>query len=142
MAFLGSFIAFSGDWDRGCALTKRAMQLNPHHPGWYWITYWGNSYRQKDYRAALDAALKINMPKHFPNHAMLAATYAKLGEREAAKKALREVLALKPDFAMVARDEIEKVTSGELAEDYIDGLRKAGLDVPPVAHAEQPEPET
>jgi serine/threonine-protein kinase len=106
------------------------MQLNPHHPGWYWIVYWANSYRQKDYRAALDAALKINMPKHLPNHAMLAATYAKLGEREAAKKALREVLALQPDFAMVARDGIEKVTSGELAEDYIDGLRKAGLEIP------------
>ena len=24
-------IAFTGDWDRGCALIRRAMELNPHH---------------------------------------------------------------------------------------------------------------
>ncbi len=25
-------IAFTGDWERGCALIRRGMELNPHHP--------------------------------------------------------------------------------------------------------------
>jgi serine/threonine protein kinase len=25
---------YAGDWDKGVELTKAAMRLNPHHPGW------------------------------------------------------------------------------------------------------------
>jgi hypothetical protein len=32
---MGSLIAYSGDWDHGCDIVQRAMQLNPN-PGWYW----------------------------------------------------------------------------------------------------------
>ena len=35
-AYVGQTLAYSGDWDRGCALIARATTLNPHHPGWYW----------------------------------------------------------------------------------------------------------
>ena len=34
LAYLGLVIAYSGDWERGCALAERARGLNPHHPGW------------------------------------------------------------------------------------------------------------
>ena len=34
-----SLITFAGDWDRGCALIERAMELNPHHPGWYRLMF-------------------------------------------------------------------------------------------------------
>ena len=33
--YVGQTLAYSGEWDRGCALITRAIQLNPHHPGWY-----------------------------------------------------------------------------------------------------------
>ncbi len=36
-AYLGFQIAYSGDWERGCALAVRFTQLNPNHPGWYWF---------------------------------------------------------------------------------------------------------
>jgi len=35
MAHLGLLFCFSGDWERGLRLTKRAINLCPHHPGWY-----------------------------------------------------------------------------------------------------------
>jgi len=38
-AFLGLQLAFSGDWEAGCALAERATQLNPNHPGWYWLPW-------------------------------------------------------------------------------------------------------
>ncbi|HXI02827.1 MAG TPA: protein kinase, partial [Candidatus Saccharimonadales bacterium] len=131
IAFMGILMSYAGDWDEGCALSERAMQLNPHHPGWYRFGLFNNAYRKGDYRDAVDIALKFNMPSYYYTHLALAAAYGQLGEMEAAGGALRELLALKPDAASVVREEFERWTGeGELLDAYIDGLRKAGLDVP------------
>jgi tetratricopeptide (TPR) repeat protein len=130
MAFLGHLMAASGDWEKGTALVEAAIQLNPNHPGWYRITAFSNAYRKGEYREALEAALKINMPGYFHNHAGLAATYAQLGQSEQAQKALKDLLALRPNFAAEARSEYGKWYTEEMVEKLIDGLRKAGLVVP------------
>jgi TolB-like protein/Tfp pilus assembly protein PilF len=131
-AFMGILMAYAGDWEHGCALAERAMELNPHHPGWYRFSILFNAYRKKDYRTALDVALKINMPSYFYTHASIAAAYGQLGERKAAQGALRELLAQKPDFAAIAREEWAKwVGPGEFLEHVLEGLRKAGLEIPP-----------
>src|SRR5678816_118042 len=57
MAFLGSFIAYSGDWERGCALAEKGMDLNPNHPGWFRFTSYFKEFAKQDYRAALDLSL-------------------------------------------------------------------------------------
>ena len=130
-AYLGTLMLHEGDWERGCALVERARQLNPNHPGWYWFAAFWDAYRKQDYRAALEVALRINMPGDFYVPAVIAAAYAQLGELDAARPALRQLLAMKPDFAATAREEIEKwFGPGELVEHFLDGLRKAGLDVP------------
>ena len=129
IAFMGMLTSYVGDWERGCALVERAMQLNPKHPGWYWFPAFWNAYRKRDYRGALNAALKINMPDFFWTNVVTAAAYGQLGERGAAGKALRELLALKPDFAVIAREETGKWFDPELVEHLMDGLRKAGLPV-------------
>jgi TolB-like protein/Tfp pilus assembly protein PilF len=130
-AFMGILMAYAGDWEHGLALAERAMDLNPHYPGWYRLGSFFGVYRKKDYRAALEIALKLNMPSYYYTHAAIAAAYGQLGEREAAQGALRELLSLKPDFAAVARDDYAKwFGPGEHVEHVLDGLRKAGLDVP------------
>jgi TolB-like protein/Tfp pilus assembly protein PilF len=129
-AFMGILMAYAGDWDHGCALAERAMELNPYHPGWYRFSICLNKYRKRDYGGALDVALKINMPTYFFTHATLAGIYGQLGEKEKAKKALRELLAQKPDFAETAREDWGKwFGRGELVEQLVEGLEKAGLDV-------------
>ena len=130
-AYLGLLIAYAGDWERGCALAERARQLNPNHPGWYWFLAFDDAYRKRDYRGALEVALKINMPGNFYASAAIAAAYGQLGEREAARPALQQLLAMRPAFAAAAREEYGKwYGPGELLEHFLDGLRKAGLDVP------------
>ena len=62
---------------------------------------------------------------------VLAATCGQLGELEAARKALRALLALSPDFAVVAREELGKWWAPELVEHLLEGLRKAGLEIAP-----------
>jgi hypothetical protein len=53
-----------------------------------------------------------------------------MGQRDAASKALRELLKLRPDFAATVRKYLHKWWDVEFAELVIDGLRKAGLEVP------------
>jgi TolB-like protein/Tfp pilus assembly protein PilF len=130
MEYLGHLLAFAGDWERGCELAERARQLNLHHPPWYWSLPLLDAYRRGDYLGARAFVSKALMPGQHFSYALFAAVYGQLGEREAAGNALRELLALKSDFAGIARDQFAKWYPPELVEQLIDGLRKAGLDVP------------
>jgi serine/threonine protein kinase/tetratricopeptide (TPR) repeat protein len=139
-AYLGFLIAYAGEWERGCALAERARQLNPHHPGWYWFPAFFDAYRKSDYRGALDFALKVNMPGFWRTDLALAAAYGQLGEREAARNAVRDLLAVRPDFPAVAREELGKWWDPQLIEHLIDGLRKAGLEVAAGKEASRGQP--
>jgi serine/threonine protein kinase len=129
MAYLGSLIAYSGDWERGCAMAKQARELNPHHPSWYWFSDCFNAYRQGAYRAALDLARKIQMPGFWRMNLALAVSHGQLGERDAAAEALRELLAAKPEFSSRAREELSKWWNADFVERLMDGLHKAGLEI-------------
>ena len=129
-AFMGMLIAYSGDWERGCALSDKGCQLNPNHPGWYCYPAWHDSYRKKDYRKALDLAFQLNAPQNYYTHAVLAMCYAQLGRMEEARKALRDMLSLKPNYAEVARELHGRWIQPDLVEQLMDGLRKAGLEIP------------
>ncbi|HXV65342.1 MAG TPA: protein kinase [Vicinamibacteria bacterium] len=128
--YLAHLLAFAGDWERGSELDKRARLLNPHHPAWYWAVPLLDAYRKGDYQGARAVAPKALMPGQYYSHALFAAVYGQLGEREAASGHVREVLALRPDFAEIARDQFGKWYLPELVEHLIDGLRKAGLQIP------------
>jgi TolB-like protein len=129
-AILGNMIAYAGDWEYGLGVTERAMQLNPHHAGWYHYVAFCDAYRRRDYRGALASALKVNMPAYHWPYVYLAAVYGQLGEQQRARAALREVHALLPNFGAMAREEFGKWLDAELTEHLLDGLRKAGLSIP------------
>jgi adenylate cyclase len=130
MAFVGELLTYTGDSERGLELAGRAKQLNPHHPGWYWYADFYDAHSRRDYRGAIGFLLKANLPGHWGFQAGLAACHARLGELDAARKALRELTRLRPEFASIARGEFAKWWAPEYVEHFIDGLRKAGLDVP------------
>ena len=129
IAFLGELLTYAGDWERGMALAGRAKQLNPNYPGWYWYADFYAAYRQGDYRSALSVALKVNLPGQWFSHAATAAAFGSLGERDAAAKAVRDLLRVRPDFAATVRSDIEKWWEPEYIESMIDGWRKAGLEI-------------
>ena len=129
-AYLGLLIAAAGEWDRGCQLVESAMQLNPNCPGYFYFARCCNAYRQGRYAEVLEGAARVNMPGYYHTHALIAAALGQLGRQEDARKALQDLLALRPDFAATARQEYAKWYSSELIEQLIDGLRKAGLEIP------------
>jgi serine/threonine-protein kinase len=97
----------------------------------YNYTAWHDAYRRRDYRRALELALKLDTPDNFYQHAVLAMCYAQLGETDAAHKSLQDMLAIKPDYGQVARQLHGKWIQPDLVEQLMDGLRKAGLEIAP-----------
>jgi len=129
--YLGHLLAFSGNWERGRELGDRARQLNANHPSWYWALPLLDAYRAGDYEAARALAPKAQMPGQYYSHALFAAVYGQLGDLDVAREEVRQVLALRPDFAEIAREQFGRWYLPDLVERLIDGLRKAGLELPP-----------
>jgi adenylate cyclase len=104
-AYLGLLIASAGEWEKGCEMVESAMRLNPNCPGYfYFARCWGN-YRLGKYEETLEALAHANMPSYFHVPAIQAAALGQLGRHEEAQKAVRDLLALRPDFATAAREE-------------------------------------
>lgn len=126
-AFMGLHFAYSGDWERGSALCEHATQLNPNHPGWFWLPLAINAYRQHDGERALQYALRVNMPDLWTAQVSLCVIHSQLGHVDQAHSVLRDLLAVRPDFAKVARQELEKWWLPEMVEQMLADLRFAGL---------------
>lgn len=129
LGVLGMLLHHAGELERGYQMSERAMQMNPNYPGFLRFTAFTYAYCQGRYEEALEAAVRLNMPGFFYAHAALAATLGQLGQREAAHKATQKVLALRPDFAAVMRHEYAKWYEPKDIELFVEGLRKAGLEI-------------
>ena len=130
MEYLAHLLAFSGDWEYGCTVGERARDLNPHHPAWYWALPFLDAYRRGDFQGAQKFAQKMNMPGLWLTRATATALHGQLGESEAGRKSVQELLLLQPDFTLKAHDELSKWFPPELVKSLLDGLRKAGLEIP------------
>ncbi len=132
LADLGTWMAYSGAWETGKEWVRRAKALNPKHQSWLDYIWHLDAYRTGDYRAARDIAVRIDLPGNYMVQASLAAAYAMNGEREKAERTLARLLALRPDYAADPRAPFRtRGMPAGLVEGLMEGLRRAGLDVPP-----------
>jgi adenylate cyclase len=131
LADLGDNMVFAGNIDRGIALVRKAIALNPKHPDWYYFSLTEYHYRRGEYEAALDVAQKINMPNFFWTYVHQARAYGQLDRQAEAARSIEKLLELYPGYPDNARLELRKYNYPEAAiEHSIEGLRKAGLDIP------------
>jgi TolB-like protein/Flp pilus assembly protein TadD len=72
----------------------------------------------------------MNMPGLWLVKVMTTALQGQLGEVEAGRKGVQELLLLRPEFALIGRDELAKWYLPDLVESLMEGLRKAGLEIP------------
>jgi adenylate cyclase len=145
LEYLAHLLAFAGDWERGCDLAEQARQLNPNHPGWYWVVHFLDAYRKGDYQTARTCIFKSCMRgggAQLFDAALLTALYGQLSELEAADKLRQTVLAAKPDFLLTLHSEFAKWYQPELVEQLMDGLRKAGLEIADEAGVSTSSPAT
>jgi hypothetical protein len=111
------------------------MKLNPHHPDFYYVALTNGHFFNGEYEQALVEALKFNVPGFYWPHAKRAAIYGHLGRRKEAQAEIASLLKVYPVFPKKARQEfrIWFLDERDTAR-YLDGLRKAGLEIPPETH--------
>jgi adenylate cyclase len=129
LAAAGLYMSYPGEWERGTALVRKAIALNPHHQGWYHFPLSLNHYRLGEYDAALTEARKLKLPGFYWSHLLLAAVYGELGRQADADVAVGELRRLYPGFTTAtALEELDKLNfRGPIIEQFVAGLRKAGL---------------
>ena len=124
-------MTYAGGGERGMALMEKAMALSPVRPGWWYYPTSFYHYRSGDYERALAEAQKVNLPGLWFTPAWLAAAYGQLGRRPQGEAEIEKLLELFPDFVTNGADALRIWFVNENAvAHYMDGLRKAGLDIP------------
>lgn len=121
---------FAGELDKIFDLDQEAMRLNPAASFLYHVHLGRRDYLEGRYREALDTFLiaAAKDANYLPTHVWLAATYAKLGDRDSAEWSAEQVRTLEPDFSVeewVARWPFKKPEHRAL---LIGGLKEAGLE--------------
>jgi tetratricopeptide (TPR) repeat protein len=131
LAWMGHLFTKAGRWEQGISLNRKALALSHNPPGWMYAAPVMYEYQKGEYEAALDEALKINMPGWHWTHVFRAASYARIGKEAEAAASIDELIGVYPDFAAKARDVLhEAFWDEEVAVRFIAGLREAGLDIP------------
>ncbi|MGE5278481.1 MAG: protein kinase domain-containing protein [Acidobacteriota bacterium] len=130
LGILGLMIVHTGAFQRGAAIVRRAMELNPSHAGWFHFGPIWEHFERAEYERALEHAMQVNMPGLFWQPLVIAAICGQLGRRAEGAAAVRDLLALDPQFGKHARRDIAvwHFASG-LLDRILEGVRIAGLDV-------------
>jgi tetratricopeptide (TPR) repeat protein len=126
-------MAYPGRWERGTALVRKAIRLNPNYQGWYHYPLALDRFLKGEYELALKEAQKVNIPGFFWTQLILASIYGQMGREVEARTAAERLLELYPGFTTeTARAQAKKLLmQDDLIEQLQDGLRKAGIEDPP-----------
>ena len=116
------------EWKVGLDLLDEVFENNINVPKYFIGLRSCYFYKQKDYKTALDAAKKYQMQGVYWAPFYRAICHAQLGNRNEAKKEIRDLLAIRPDFETRGRYLLGiMIKDIALREHMIDGLKKAGL---------------
>ncbi len=134
LACLGRLFCYSGEWKRGIELSRRAIALSPHHPGWYHYGLFMNEYHRRRYAEALAELQGINNADYWVMHLLTAITHARLGNRSAAQIEVERTLQLCPEFEQFfGRAHMRKwmPNQPDLVEHIVEGAKLAGFRLRP-----------
>jgi len=93
----GELLTWLGQPEEGIEWIRKAMRLNPYHPARFWYHLARALFVARRYAETVDALQRITAPDHL-HLALLAASYAQMGNETAAGERAREVLKRMPEF--------------------------------------------
>ena len=130
LADLGFRYALFAKWDAAMPLVEDAFARNPGAPNLYHLVTFLHAYMAGDYKAALQAAVKIQTPDVVYGSIARAMAYAQLGDSVKASREAAEILRIYPDYNEQVTDDLAKQNiDPSIARAIMDGLAKAGLNV-------------
>jgi non-specific serine/threonine protein kinase len=128
---LGTAFVHAGEFERGAAICRRAMDLNPHHAGHVQFGPLWMHFAKGEYEQALDCVARVNMPGYFWQHLATASICGHLGHMAEGRAAVEKLLKVFPDFLKQGRQQIEVWHYQDgLTEPLLEGLRRVGLVLP------------
>jgi len=129
---LGMLIGLSGRTDEGRALLERALEMNPGHSSFYRGALAMIAYMQSDYTKALDEIEKVDLTGLPIYYAVAAIIYAESGLDGKAHDMAAQFQKMAPNFVpnLWAQLTIRNIPFDEQLH-IAEGLRKAGMNVPP-----------
>ena len=127
---IGYIMTLSGEWERGSALIRKIIKLNPYYRNVVHYALWADHLRQEDYEGAYLETMSLTRPAVFWQPLAKAATLGLLGRGEEGKPFAEKLLKLKPDFTSRGRLLIgHYIKFEEIVERVVEGLRKSGLSL-------------
>jgi len=95
----GEILTWLGQADEGIEWIRKAMRLNPFHPGRFWFHLARAQFVARRYAEAIESLGHITAPDAL-HHALIAACHAQLGNAAAAGEHAAEVLRRQPSFSV------------------------------------------
>lgn len=129
---VGYIHVFRGERERGLALLERAIAASPCHPAWFRAGEIIDLLARGEHEQALSETLTHRPFRAHWDDAMVAALNGKLGRVDEARPHIEALLHQKPDLPKRVRELLRRSVKDEpLVDDVVDGLRRAGLPIPP-----------
>ena len=127
---IGHLLTLFGDWNRGPALIRKAIEANPYYSSIVHYSLWVDWVRRRDYQQAYNETLSFRTPFLFWDPLMKAAASGLLGKVKEGKHAVKTLLKLKPDFAKRGRALIKHyIKFDDIFDRVLEGLKRAGLNI-------------
>jgi len=135
LADIGTNLGWAGEVERGAAMVEKARVMNPDHPVWYNYLLTHHYRLQGDYDRALEHGLQLSWGTQW-DYAHRAVLYVEMGRMDDARAEAAKILEVNPDFGKTIRTDLGYWNiPKQTADDFIDLLRRAGIDFP-----EEPRP--
>ncbi len=101
LASFGNWLAYSGYWEEGAAMTQQALAIEPQrYKHWWLMSVAKNDYRQGNYSQAYEWFMQSFNERNWLSHLQLAYTLPYLGRLDEAKVAVQELQKHSPGFTL------------------------------------------
>jgi Tfp pilus assembly protein PilF len=130
LGMLGNFLAYTGSWEEGTALVRKALALTPvAYPRWWPYALAKDHLRKGELEEAVQEFRRAEIPGLWLTHLQLAYANGLLGDRAAAAAAVRNLEEVRPGTSIATA--VAFYRKHQFEPSYIElmaeGLRAAGL---------------
>ncbi len=122
----GELLTWLGRPEEGIEWILKAMKLNPHHPPRFWSHLGKAHFAARQYSEAIEAFMHL-AAMDASQHAFVAASYGRMGDRTAAGAHIERIKALDPDFTLATFLGTMHYDDPADLEHLREGLEKAGM---------------
>jgi adenylate cyclase len=127
---IGYLMTLFGDWQRGPAIIRQAIEQNPYYNAVVHYALWVDWIRQEEYEQAYEETLHFNRPLLFWDPLLKAANLGLLARNEEGVQAGKDLLTCKPDFPTRGRLLIQHyIKFDDIVTKVVQGLEAVGIDV-------------